>query len=202
MSEAVTPERLLARAEAHLKESLVVKEAFLSGHMQSVVDLGLAIATAFQNGHKLLIAGNGGSAADAQHMAAELVVRLTSAFERQALPAIALTTDSSLVTACSNDYGYEFIFSRQIEAFGQEGDVFLGISTSGNSGNVIKALEVAKERGVVTAVLSGKTGGKLKGMADYSVLVPSGVTAHVQECHITAIHVLCDIIECCYCGKE
>lgn len=202
MSNEAMSERLLARAEAHLKESLKVKEAFLNDHMKSLVDLGVAIATAFQSGHKLLIAGNGGSAADAQHMAAELVVRLTSAFERQALPAIALTTDSSLVTACSNDYGYEFIFSRQIEAFGQKGDVFLGISTSGNSGNVVKALEAAKEKGVVTAVLSGRTGGKLKGMADYSVLVPSDVTAHIQECHITGIHVLCDIIECCYCGKE
>jgi D-sedoheptulose 7-phosphate isomerase len=202
MPEESAVKDLLPHAQAHIRQSIVVKQSFLDNHVESIVVTGEIIANAFKAGGKLLICGNGGSAADAQHMAAELVVRLTSAFERQALPALALTTDSSLLTACSNDYGYEHVFSRQVEAFGKAGDVLLGISTSGNSGNVVAAVKAAKERGLTTAVLAGRTGGKLAGQADHSILVPSDVTAHIQECHITAIHILCDVIERCYCGKK
>lgn len=191
-----------AAAERHLRGSLATKEALLRDHLDAIVSLGRAAATALAGGGKLLIFGNGGSAADAQHMAAELVVRLSSDFERAAIPALALTTDSSLLTACSNDYGYERVFARQIEAFGRPGDLALGISTSGNSGNVVAAFEVARERGLKIGLLSGASGGKLKGMADERVLVPSAVTAHIQECHIAVIHILCDIIERANFAKE
>jgi D-sedoheptulose 7-phosphate isomerase len=192
---------LLPHVQAHLRESIRVKEAFLEGQSQAIVAMGQAMAAAFAAGRTLLIAGNGGSAADAQHMATELVVRLSSSFEREALPAISLSTDSSLITACANDYGYDRIFSRQVDAIGRSGDVFLGITTSGNSENIIRAVNIAKKKGLLTAILTGNTGGQIHGAADFEVLVPSDVTAHIQECHITAAHILCDIIERCYCGK-
>lgn len=195
MTEAKPAEVLRAKARAHIEQSLVVKQALLDQCLEAIVSMGESIAAALANGKRLYIFGNGGSAADSQHMAAELVVRLTSKFERPAIPALALTTDSSLLTACANDYSFEKVFSRSLEAFGQAGDVALGISTSGNSGNVIEAFKVAKDKGMHCALLSGESGGKLRGFADSAVLVPSTVTAHIQECHITAIHILCDIIE-------
>ena len=150
-------------------------------------------AAAILRGGKILLAGNGGSAADAQHIAAEFVGRYVK--ERRGLPAIALTTDTSALTAIGNDYGFERIFSRQIEALGCEGDVFIGISTSGNSPNIVKAVAAAQEKGLKTIVFSGKNGGILRGGADVSIVVPSEVTARIQEMHIFVGHTICDFID-------
>jgi D-sedoheptulose 7-phosphate isomerase len=142
-----------------------------------------------------MFCGNGGSAADAQHLAAELVVRLTSAFERPGIPALALTTDSSLVTACANDYGYDVLFSRQVETLGQPGDVLVGITTSGKSKNVLLALQAAQKKGVKTILFAAGDGGPCAAHADLKVLVPSKETAHIQECHIAIGHLVCELVE-------
>ena len=150
-------------------------------------------ATALETGHKILFFGNGGSASDAQHLAAELVVRYK--VNRAPLAALALTTDSSVLTAGANDFGYETVFERQMRALGRAGDVAIGISTSGNSPNVIKALEAAREMGIVAAALSGRGGGRLKGLADPLLVVPSDTIARIQEMHITLGQMLCDALE-------
>lgn len=152
-----------------------------------------ATAAALQSGHKLLVAGNGGSAADAQHLVAEFVSRLVD--DRPAMHAVALTTDSSILTAVSNDYGFERVFARQIEALGQAGDVFLGISTSGNSPNVLRALELSRKMGIVTIGLTGKTGGKMPPLCDYCLSIPSGVTMYIQQAHLALEHIFCMIVE-------
>ena len=149
--------------------------------------------TALQEGHKILLAGNGGSAADAQHIAAELVGRFET--ERRSLPAFALTVDSSALTAISNDFGFENVFARQLEGLGTEGDVFIGISTSGNSPNIIKALDVAQRKGLKTIILSGKKGGILRGGSTVEIIVPSDSTARIQEMHILIGHILCSYID-------
>lgn len=151
------------------------------------------LTSALANGHKILVAGNGGSAADAQHFAAELVGRFL--LERRALPAIALTTDSSILTAVANDYGFATIFSRQVEALAQSGDVVFGISTSGNSPNILKALEAAQERGCITVALLGRDGGTIAAAVDLALIVPAFATPHIQELHVTIIHLLCQLIE-------
>ena len=153
-----------------------------------------------QSGHKLLVAGNGGSAADAQHLVAEFVVRLTD--NRPALRAIALTTDSSILSACANDFGFDQVFSRQIEALGQPGDIFLGISTSGNSPNILNALQQAKKLGVTTIAFSGCGGGKARDLADYNIIIPSTVTMNIQESHLALEHIFCMLVECFTFGKE
>lgn len=168
-------------------------EGFFAEHSDALELLGKRCAQALGNGNKILLCGNGGSASDAQHIAAEFVGRFLK--DRVALPSIALTTDTSIITAVGNDYGYEYIFSRQVEALGQSGDIFIGISTSGNSDNVIKAVEVAKEKGIYTVALSGKDGGDLKNYAEMNLVVPSMITAHIQETHITALHTLCTLVE-------
>jgi D-sedoheptulose 7-phosphate isomerase len=155
--------------------------------------LGTLVAASLRDHGKLFLFGNGGSAADAQHLAAEFTVRLVK--DRRALAAIALTTDTSALTACGNDLGFDRIFSRQIEALGRPGDVALGISTSGNSPGVISALEVARKQGMTAAAFSGNTGGKLRGIADPLVVVPSGETARIQEMHILLGHILCAEVE-------
>ncbi len=142
-----------------------------------------------------MLCGNGGSAADSQHIAAELVVRLRSSVERRAIGAMALTVDSSILTAGGNDYGFENVFSRQVEAYGREGDVLIAISTSGNSENVIAAVEQANEDDIHTIGLLGGDGGELKDLVDDFVLVPSDVTARIQECHILIGHIWCEMIE-------
>ena len=147
----------------------------------------------YRNGKKTIIAGNGGSAADAQHIAAELVGRY--GFDRPSLPSLALTTDTSNLTAIGNDYGYDKVFSRQLEGMGQEGDIFIGISTSGNSVNIINAFESAKEKGIMTVALTGRDGGKMAQMADIAIVVPSNDTPRIQESHILIGHIICDIIE-------
>jgi len=151
------------------------------------------LAAAFRAGNKLLVMGNGGSAADAQHFAAEIVGRFK--LERRALPALALTTDSSILTAVGNDYGFDRIFSRQVEAHAAAGDVVVGISTSGNSPNVQLALQVAALRGCRTVALLGKDGGAIKAVAELPLVVPSYDTPRIQEGHIAIIHIVCDLLE-------
>lgn len=153
-----------------------------------------------REGRKILLFGNGGSAADSQHIAAELVSRFRR--ERAALPAIALTTDTSILTAISNDYGFEEVFARQVEALGQEGDVVLGISTSGNSPNVLNAVRKAAEIGMKTVGFTGQDGGKLKECVDVCFRVPSQSTPHIQEVHIAVAHALCEVIEEALCQEN
>lgn len=148
---------------------------------------------AILRGNKILLAGNGGSAADAQHIAAEFVGRFVK--ERQSFPALALTVDTSALTAIANDYGFERVFARQIEGLGNEGDVFIGISTSGNSASIIKAAEKAREKGLKIALFLGRDGGILRGMGDAEIIVPSVVTAHIQEMHILIGHIICQFID-------
>lgn len=152
-----------------------------------------AVATAFGEGQALLVFGNGGSAADAQHFAAEFVGRFQR--DRRAVPALALTTDTSAITAIANDHGFERVFARQIEAFGAPGDVAVGITTSGNSPNVVEGLRAAAERGMVTIALTGRDGGEAGRMADIHLHVPHDVTARVQEMHILLLHVICELVE-------
>lgn len=154
---------------------------------------------AFNNHKKILIAGNGGSAADAQHFAGELVSRFY--FDRPALPAIALTTDSSIMTAIGNDYGYDMLFERQIEAHGQPGDIFIGLSTSGNSPNIIRALKAAKKLDMITVGLTGEKVGQMDPLCDYLLKVPSSVTPRIQEIHELICHTICASIEKVIFGK-
>jgi D-sedoheptulose 7-phosphate isomerase len=154
--------------------------------------VGLLVA-ALAAGNKLLVMGNGGSAADAQHFAAELVGRFK--LERRALPAIALTTDTSALTAIGNDYGFDRIFSRQVEALARPGDVVVGISTSGNSANIAQALQSGRDAGCHTIALLGRDGGAIKGMVDLPLVIPSDATPRIQEGHIIVIHILCDLLE-------
>ena len=158
--------------------------------IESVVNI---IITVFKTGGKVILFGNGGSAADAQHIAGELVGQFK--FKRQAFPAIALTTNTSILTAVANDYGYDTVFSRQVEALVDEKDVVIGISTSGNSPNVIKAIEMAKMKGARTIGLTGGSGGKLAKVADLVLTVPSDVIPRIQEAHITIGHIVCELVE-------
>jgi len=151
------------------------------------------IEEALRNGNKIMLAGNGGSAADCQHIAAEFVGRFK--LERKSYPAIALTTDTSIITAIANDYSFDTIFSRQVQGLGKKGDILFGISTSGNSANIISAVEVAKKRSIFTVGLLGKDGGALKCLVDLPITVPVQNTARVQECHILIGHIICDIVE-------
>lgn len=151
------------------------------------------IISCFRSGNKVIIFGNGGSAADAQHMAAEFIGRFQ--LERKTLPAIAITTDTSILTSLSNDYSFEIVFSRQCEALVRKGDVAIGISTSGKSKNVWRGLEIAKERGAKTVALLGSKGGDIKAIADASIIVDSNSTARIQEVHRTVIHVICELVE-------
>ncbi|MFQ5508918.1 MAG: SIS domain-containing protein [Leptospirillia bacterium] len=178
--------------ETALDDHLSVMTA-LKGASDALESVAVALITSYRQGGKLLVFGNGGSAADAQHIAAELVGRFEA--ERAGLAAIALTTDTSALTAIANDFGYERIFARQVEALARPGDVAIGISTSGNSGNVVQGIERAREAGCVTVALTGKDGGKLGGIADHHINVPHHSTARVQEGHITLGHILCQLVE-------
>ena len=168
--------------------------------LRTVAEAGQAIATAMQKGNKLMVAGNGGSAADAQHIVAEFVSRLTR--DRPALPAIALTTDTSILTAIGNDFSFSNIFERQIEAIGRPGDVFLGISTSGNAQNIMKALQLCRDRGIQTIGYLGNDGGAAAPHCDHAVIVPSHVTMHIQEVHLALEHILCLVVEQAYFGED
>ncbi|GAB4169141.1 MAG: D-sedoheptulose 7-phosphate isomerase [Calditrichia bacterium] len=181
--------------QQHLSGSIQVKQKLLSQKISQISEIAEAIVSQLKQGNKILLCGNGGSAADAQHIVAELVVRLKSSNNRPAIPAIALTVDTSILTAGGNDYGFNYVFSRQIEALAQPGDILIGISTSGNSENVIRAIETAKTKKCITIGLLGGTGGKIASMVDYALIVPSEITAHIQESHITIGHIWCDLIE-------
>jgi len=175
-----------------IEASIAVKQQLLK-HTAICAEVAEKIIQAYRQGNKVLLFGNGGSAADAQHIAAELVGRFY--LERSALPAQALTVDTSSLTAIGNDYDYDLVFVRQIEAFGRPGDVAIGISTSGNSRNVIQALRAAKRRGMLTVGMTGESGGQLKPEVDYCICVPSRETPRIQESHILIGHILCELVE-------
>jgi D-sedoheptulose 7-phosphate isomerase len=175
----------------------VAKDAELHA---ALAQAAAATVAALKAGKKLMAAGNGGSAADAQHMVAEFVSRLVE--DRPAMRAVALTTNSSIMTGIGNDYGYERLFARQIEALGLPGDVFVGISTSGRSPNVLRALELCRERGIVTIGLTGKAGGGMPPLCDYCLRAPSNVTMHIQEAHLALEHAFCMLVERDYFGHE
>ena len=178
-----------------IQRSIEVKQALLKDvtFRELVTRAALEIVRSLRAGGKVLFCGNGGSAADAQHLAAEFTGRYLK--ERRALPALALHANTSSLTAIGNDYGFEFVFARQLEALGKEGDVAVGISTSGNSPNVLRALEAAKSKSIYTVALAGKTGGKMKQLADCTICIPSDDTPRIQECHILTGHLICEIAE-------
>ena len=178
-----------------IQRSIEVKQALLKDarFREQVARAALEIVKSLRAGGKILFFGNGGSAADAQHLAAEFTGRYLK--ERRALPALALHGNSSAVTAIGNDYGFDLVFARQMEAFGREGDVAVGISTSGNSRNVLRALEVAKAKGIFTVALAGGSGGLMKKLADCTLCIPSEETPRIQECHILTGHIICEIAE-------
>ena len=175
------------------KESVEVKNRFLKENLPKLLEAIKLISQTFEAGNKLLLFGNGGSAADAQHLAAEFVNRYI--IDRPPLPAIALTTDTSILTSVSNDLAFNEIFAKQLRALGKEGDVAVGISTSGSSPNIIKAFEVAKEMGMKTVALAGNDGGVIAKMVDFPLVVPSTSTPRIQEAHILIGHILCEMVE-------
>ncbi len=178
-----------------VQASIAVKQDVLKDEtlLKTVADCVAVIITAFKNGNKVLFCGNGGSAADAQHLAAEFSGRFYT--DRDALPAEALHCNSSYLTAVANDYSYDEIYARLVKAMGRKGDVLIGLSTSGNSGNVIKALQVANEIGMITVGFTGETGGKMKEHCKYLVNIPSKDTPRIQECHMLLGHTICELVE-------
>lgn len=178
-----------------IAKSIAVKTALLNDEttIKQIETVAEKMIESYKSGNKTMFAGNGGSAADAQHLAAELVNRFC--FDHIGLPAIALSTDSSIVTSIANDYGYDVLFSRQIAAQGKNGDIFIGISTSGNSENIIKAIQTCKERNIFTVGFTGEKGGKMASMCDICICVPSTETARIQEAHIMIGHILCGLVE-------
>ena len=175
------------------KESRRIQEGFVQKNTSQLIDCAEYISKAFKNDRKLMLCGNGGSAADAQHIAAEFVNRFL--LDRHPLPAMALTTDTSIITSVANDYRYEDVFSKQIQALGVEGDILLATSTSGNSKNILSAIKTAKEKGLYTVGLIGGDGGKMLTLVDLSLVVVSNETPRVQETHILAGHLICELVE-------
>lgn len=182
------------RVRAHLAESAELKREVAAGLTASIVSAADLIAATFRAGGKVLLCGNGGSAADCQHLAAEFVNRLTADFPRPGLPAAALTTDSSVLTAVANDTGFDEVFARQVQAFGKRGDVLIAISTSGESSNVVRAVEAAHTAGMQTIALTGRRG-RLARMATVGVAVPSDRVQYIQEAHLAIEHIVCDLVE-------
>ncbi len=178
-----------------IQDSIETKQRLIQFEIATILSTANVLIDSLKKGGTILFCGNGGSAADCQHIAAELVVRLRGNIERPAIPAIALTTDSSILTACGNDYGYDEVFARSVEAYGKKGDVLVGITTSGNSPNVLKAVQKAKQRGVISIGLLGGSGGTLRTECDHTLIVPSSVTARIQESHIMIGHIWCELIE-------
>lgn len=181
--------------ENSLKESSEVKLKIFAQCSNQILEATRVITDAYKNGKKLLLCGNGGSAADCQHIAAEFMIRLSHHIQRPALPAIALTTDTSNLTAGGNDIGFENVFARNVEGLGNKGDILLAISTSGNSPNIIKAVETAKAKGMKIVGLLGGSGGKLNNLVDVPVIIPSANTQRIQEGHITIAHIICELVE-------
>ncbi|EHE0559312.1 D-sedoheptulose 7-phosphate isomerase [Campylobacter upsaliensis] len=184
-----------AYIKEHFEESIKVKKQILEDEalIALIEKVAKELIKAYKDGKKTLLAGNGGSAADAQHMAGEFVSRFY--FDRPGIASIALTTDTSIITAIGNDYGYEKLFSRQVEAQGVSGDVFIGISTSGNSKNILEALKVCKQKGILSVGLTGASGGAMNELCDYCIKVPSSCTPRIQEAHLVIEHILCAIVE-------
>jgi len=176
-----------------LQESIDTKKALLSTNLDVIREVADIIVKAFKNNHRLYLIGNGGSAADAQHIAGELIGRFK--MNRRPLPAVALTTDTSIITALANDFGYDTCFARQVEALAASGDVLLAFSTSGNSKGILNAVQIAKNLGAVTIGFTGKDGGLLKDAVDICLKIPSNNTPRIQECHITVGHIVCSIVE-------
>jgi D-sedoheptulose 7-phosphate isomerase len=183
------------RVIASIEESIATKKRLLASKetIAAIMRVSEILIDTLQEGNKVLLFGNGGSAADAQHIAAEFVGRF--AFDRPALAALALSVNTSCVTAIGNDYGFELVFARQIEALGRAGDVAIGISTSGNSPNVLRALSAAQKMGIHTVAMTGDTGGKMKGGADHCICAPSNETPRIQECHILIGHLIAELVE-------
>lgn len=179
--------------ERIFRESIRVKEETLKANNEKIIQAVESILELFKRNGKVLFFGNGGSAADSQHIAAEFIGRFKK--ERRALPAIALTTDTSILTALGNDYSFDVIFARQVEGLGQRGDLAFGISTSGNSRNVVEGIRAAKKMGLKTISLTGCGGGKLAPLTDISIIVPSSETARIQESHLCVAHAICELVE-------
>ncbi len=174
-------------------DSIRVKEQFISQYASLIKEVSELIVSSFRNGNKLLLMGNGGSSSDASHIAGEFVNRFQK--DRPPLPAIALNTDMAVITSIGNDYGFNLVFSRQVETLAKEGDIVIAISTSGNSPNVIAAVETARKMGITTIGLTGGNGGSLATLVDYAFVVPSKATPRIQEVHITLGHVICQVVE-------
>jgi D-sedoheptulose 7-phosphate isomerase len=198
MKPVLTSEALVTR---RIRDNLALKQQLLAdaGFCATIAAVGEAVAEALRHGGKVFFLGNGGSAADAQHLAAELTGRYLR--DRRPLAGIALTTNTSSLSAIGNDYGFDQTFSRPLSALGNPGDVVVGISTSGNSPNVIKAMEVARAKGMVTVAMTGRVG-RLKEMGDFSVCIPSDETPRIQEAHILVGHIICEIVEEALCGES
>lgn len=191
---------MIAEILSQLQDSRSVIERIENNLTPLIAEMAVFLTATFKRGGKLIVMGNGGSAADSQHFAAEIVSRFR--MERPALPALALSTDTSILTAIGNDYGFDVVFRRQVEAHALPGDMVVGISTSGNSINVRKALELAREKGCRTAALLGRDGGSIKDVCDLVLIVPSDDTPRIQEGHITIIHIVCDLVEKAMFGED
>lgn len=178
-----------------LTESSEVKLAILSECSDDILEAAAMVSSSISQGNKILLCGNGGSAADCQHIAAEFMIRLSHKLQRPAIPAIALTTDTSNLTAGGNDIGFENVFARLVEGLGREGDILLAISTSGNSPNIIRAAETARAKNMQVIAFLGGNGGKLKDISDLPLVIPSNNTQRIQEGHITVAHIICEIVE-------
>lgn len=186
---------MIPTIQAILQASIDTKQKVLNNKelLQTVEQAVAAIARAFREGKKVLFCGNGGSAADAQHLAAEFSGRFY--LDRDALPAEALHCNTSYMTAVANDYSYDVVYSRMVKGIGKEGDVLIGLSTSGNSANIVKAMEQARENGMINIAFTGEHGGKMKEVCDYLINIPSTDTPRIQECHITVGHIICQLVE-------
>jgi D-sedoheptulose 7-phosphate isomerase len=193
--EELDTQDIITKIKQSVQDSIVVKQKLLENQplMNKIAEVTQLIIKAYQNGNKLLIAGNGGSAADAQHMAAEFVSRFY--FDRPALPAIALTVDTSALTAIGNDYGFEKVFLRQVQAHGQRGDIYFAISTSGNSRNIVESLKCCKDLGITSVGLVSEKPCEMDGLCDYILKVDSTITPRIQETHILIEHIICEIVE-------
>ncbi|TSC88526.1 MAG: phosphoheptose isomerase [Microgenomates group bacterium Gr01-1014_7] len=187
--------------QERLIESAQVKKKVAEDCLESILEAAQLIVDTFESGNKVMICGNGGSAADSQHMAGEFVCILNKTFERAGFPAIALTTNTSILTAHANDLGFENIFKRQVQALGKPGDLLIAISTSGNSSNILVAVKAAKSANISTIALTGNSG-KLQKMADVAICVPSSMTQYIQESHIAIEHILCELVEHHFFGKK
>ena len=183
-----------------LLESIQVKEEILRNQIESIAQIAELMIDCLKKDGKVIVFGNGGSASDSQHIAAELVGRFKK--DRSALAGVALTTNTSILTSIANDYGYDVVFSRQVEALGKKNDVVLGISTSGKAKNVALGIKQAKKMGIKTVALSGGDGGEIVKLADVSLVVPSKITVRIQEAHITIAHIICEMIEQVLCQEQ